>query len=112
MYTIVSTTKDKGNSAFDGGFPNGIGPGGPGTYGYGMGTCISATCISFVTVGYCIVVIVLAVAYKKYRPRDRSKQFDCEIDPDVETYERSSTLFDPDRSIGSSGGGSNLRRFA
>ena len=110
MYTIVSTTKDKGDTAFDGGFPNGKGPG---DYGYGMGTCISATCISFVTVGYCIVVIVLAVAYKKYRPRDRSKQFDREIDPDVETYERSSILFDPDRSIGSSGGGGgNLRRFA
>jgi hypothetical protein len=42
------------------------------------GTCITATCISFVTVGYCIVVAALAVAYKKYRPRDRSKQFDRE----------------------------------
>ena len=42
------------------------------------GTCITATCISFVTVGYCIVIAALAVAYKKYRPRDRSKQFDKE----------------------------------
>lgn len=43
------------------------------------GTCITATCISFVTVGYCIVIAALAVAYKKYRPRDRSKQFDRDI---------------------------------
>jgi hypothetical protein len=42
------------------------------------GTCITATCISFVTVGYCIVIVALAVTYKKYRPRDRSKQFDRE----------------------------------
>jgi len=42
------------------------------------GTCTTATCISFVTVGYCIVIAALAVAYKKYRPRDRSKQFDKE----------------------------------
>ncbi|KAL7495916.1 hypothetical protein ACHAWT_006723 [Skeletonema menzelii] len=42
------------------------------------GTCITATCISFVTVGYCIVIAALAVAYKKYRPRDRSKQLDKE----------------------------------
>jgi hypothetical protein len=110
MYTIVSTTKDKGDTAFDGGFPNGRGEKGRGDYGYGMGTCISATCISFVTVGYCIVVIVLAVAYKKYRPRDRSKQFDREIDPEDDTHERSSILFDPDRSVGS--GGSSMRRFA
>lgn len=41
-----------------------------------VGGCTSATCISFVTVGYCIVVIALAVAYQKYKPRDRSKQFD------------------------------------
>ena len=41
-----------------------------------VGGCTSATCISFVTVGYCIVVITLAVAYQKYKPRDRSKQFD------------------------------------
>lgn len=43
------------------------------------GTCVTATCISFVTVGYSIVIAALAVAYKKYRPRDRSKQFDGEI---------------------------------
>ncbi len=43
------------------------------------GTCVTATCISFVTVAYCIVIAALAVAYKKYRPRDRSKQFDGEI---------------------------------
>ena len=42
------------------------------------GTCTTATCISFVTVGYCVVIAALAVAYKKYRPRDRSKQFDKE----------------------------------
>ena len=54
--------------------------GGMGSIGDGVyrGTCTTATCISFVTVGYCIVIAALAVAYKKYRPKDRSKHFDKE----------------------------------
>ena len=56
-----------------------------------LGTCTSATCISFVTVGYFIVVIVLAVAYRKHRPRDRSKQFDREIGADGDVWDDDET---------------------
>jgi hypothetical protein len=58
------------------------------------GTCITATCISFVTVGYCIVIAALAVAYKKYRPRDRSKQFDGEDSGD-DVYDDESEVLNP-----------------
>jgi hypothetical protein len=72
---------DDGDGGFgdDGdGSGNGFGDGdGDKTGGYG--TCVTATCISFVTLGYCIVIIGLSVAYRKYRPRDRSKRFDEEI---------------------------------
>lgn len=67
---------------FDGGFPAGTDPSQEPTDTEGGGTCITATCISFVTLGYCIVVIVLVVSYRKYRPRDRSKRFDEEIGPE------------------------------
>jgi len=56
-----------------------------------LGTCTSATCISFVTVGYFIVVIILAVAYRKHRPRDRSKQFDREIGVDGDVWDDDET---------------------
>lgn len=77
-----------GSGPIDGGMPGGIPGGGPGVTSrgpvpdgmgsmhYDTGRCVTATCISFVTVGYCMVITALAVAYKKYRPRDRSKQFD------------------------------------
>jgi hypothetical protein len=52
-----------------------------------LGTCMTATCISFVFVGYCLAFIVLAVAYRKYRPRDRSKQFDREIGADGDVWD-------------------------
>lgn len=107
MYTVVSQTTGKGDAAFDGGFPKAVGRG---DRGFDKGTCVSATCISFVTVGYCVVIIVLAVAFKKLRKRDRSKQFDREIHPDDETVEEmNSSIFDNDRSVRS---GSNMRRFA
>lgn len=62
----------------DGGNGSGFGDGsGDKTGGYG--TCVTATCISFVTLGYCIVIIGLSVAYRMYRPRDRSKRFDEDI---------------------------------
>lgn len=107
MYTVVSQTAGKGDTAFDGGFPKSLGPV---DQGYDKGTCVSATCISFVTVGYCVVIIVLAVAFKKFRKRDRSKQFDREIYPDDETVEeRNSIIFDQDRSVQSE---RSMRRFA
>jgi len=56
-----------------------------------LGACMTATCISFVTVGYCIVVIVLAVAYRKHRPRDRSKQFDREVGADGDAWDDDET---------------------
>ncbi len=59
IYTVVSQSNGNGDTAFDGGFPNGRGPGDPGDE---IGACVSATCISFVTVGECIVVLVIAVA--------------------------------------------------
>jgi len=89
---------------FDGGMPDGgpggINPksGGPGSVGYldeDQGTCATATCISFVTVGYCIVVIALAVAYKKHRPRDRSKQFDREIEED-DVFDEETEVLNPE----------------
>ncbi len=46
------------------------------------GGCVSATCISFVTVGYALILMSLAVAYHRYRPRDRSKHWDNEIGDD------------------------------
>lgn len=63
----------------DGGNGSGLGDGdgdGLGDKTGGDGTCVTATCISFVTLGYCIVIIGLSVAYRKFRPRDRSKRFD------------------------------------
>jgi len=44
--------------------------------------CVSATCISFVTVGYALILMSLAVAYHRYRPRDRSKHWDNEVSGD------------------------------
>jgi hypothetical protein len=64
---------------FDGGIPAGAPPPREPTDAGSGGTCVTATCISFVTLGYCIVAIALVVSYKKYRPRDRSKRFDEEI---------------------------------
>lgn len=75
-----------GTGPIDGGMPDRPEFDTPGRSGPGfgpeqeeLGRCVTATCISFVTVGYCIVVIALAVVYKKHKPRDRSKQFDREI---------------------------------
>jgi hypothetical protein len=70
-----------GTGPLDSGFP-GDGSSGTGDSdgtGTGRETCVTATCISFVTLGYCIVIIALGVSYRKYRPRDRSKRFDEEI---------------------------------
>ena len=58
------------------------------------GTCVTATCISFVTLGYCIVAISLAVAYRKYKPRDRSKQFDLAQDDDT-SYDEQTEVLNP-----------------
>ena len=75
----------------------------------GTGTCRSATCISFVTVGYCAVVIALAVAYKKWKPVDRSKQFDREVgaDDDAGFNDDETEILNPDfvqhRALHSSG---------
>lgn len=58
--------------------------------------CTSATCISFVTVGYAIVTLALAVAFKKYRPRDQSKKFE-ESEGDTDTaFGRESVTLNPD----------------
>ena len=75
--------------------PNGNGPGiYSGDRGVGISSahydqhganCTSATCISFVTVGYCMVVVLLAVTFKKYRPRDRSKKFEESAFDDTDT---------------------------
>lgn len=75
------------------------------------GTCVTATCISFVTVGYCIVVIVLAVAYRKHRPRDRSKQFDREIgegEDDTNAVDDETEVLNPvfEQHVRNTGGGS------
>ena len=59
IYSIVSQLKGNGDSAFDGGFPTGRSRG---DLGDEIGACVSATCISFVTVGEFIVVLVIAVA--------------------------------------------------
>lgn len=70
-----------GTGPLDSGFP-GDGSSGTGDSdgtGTGRETCVTATCISFVTLGYCIVIIALGVSYRKYRPRDQSKRFDEEI---------------------------------
>lgn len=64
-----------------------------------FGTCVTATCISFVTVGYVIVVVALVVAYKKYKPRNLSKKWDSEeaSGPDDITYDgRESEVLNPD----------------
>lgn len=92
--TETGGLQDPAGGPYDPGGPLGGMPKGPevitprtqgpdGAEGYtdeDTGTCVTATCISFVTVGYCIVVIALAVAYRKHRPRDRSKQFDREVE--------------------------------
>jgi len=75
--------------------PNSRGPGGSAARGEDMGTCVTATCISFVTVGYCIVVIALAVAYKKYKPKDRSKQFDREMDEGDDVFDDQTEVLNP-----------------
>ena len=79
-----------GGYPFDGGMPDEGYPKSQGP-GYGSspnkaGSCRSATCISFVTVGYCIVVAALAVAYKKWKPKDRSKQFDRDVNNGEDGY--------------------------
>lgn len=83
---LETETKDPnrgpGSLPFDGGMPgpwaDGEDPGSSGRQPYRAGQCRTATCISFVTVGYCIVVIALVVGYKKWKPKDRSKQFDSD----------------------------------
>lgn len=57
---------------------------GPNTASYDQrsGTCTSATCISFVTLGYCTVLVALAAAFKKYRPKDKSKKWDRDANAD------------------------------
>jgi hypothetical protein len=99
-----------GTGPFDGGFPgDGTGDGtGDDNSRRGRRTCVTATCISFVTLGYCIVIIALGVSYRKYRPRDRSKRFDG-LDDETEVM---NPVFDQSfRSSGSrSIGGSSLGR--
>ena len=100
---------------FDGGIPAGAPPPQESADTEGGGTCVTATCISFVTLGYCIVVIALGVSYKKYRPRDRSKRFDEEIgqEEDVgldDETEVMNPVFEQNfRTSGSSAGRSNSR---
>ena len=110
-----------GSGPFDGGMPNkpevntpksrGVGDDGSSTEE--LGTCVTATCISFVTVGYCIVVIALAVAYRKYRPRDRSKQFDSEIEGEEDFVDDQTEVLNPvfEQHVRNTGGNS-VRGFA
>ena len=100
--TVYTETESGGlidpNGPIDGGFPGDkpsiITP--KGIEEEDQGTCITATCISFVTVGYCIVVIVMAVAYRKYRPRDRSKQFDREnLEDETQFGDDETEIFNP-----------------
>lgn len=51
------------------------------------GSCVSATCISFVTVGYAMILMTLAVAYQKWKPKDRSKHWDRESANDDEVFD-------------------------
>mmetsp|Transcript_3066 Transcript_3066/g.6732 ORF Transcript_3066/g.6732 Transcript_3066/m.6732 type:complete len:706 (-) Transcript_3066:1367-3484(-) len=106
-----------GSGPFDGGIPERpvvttpktLGPDGAGSAPEETGTCVTATCISFVTVGYCIVAIVLAVAYKKYRPRDRSKQFDGEVEGEEDVFDDDQTeVLNPifEQHVRNTGGGS------
>jgi hypothetical protein len=94
--------------------PWGYNPNGPGGWGgsygdRGVGTlstahydqqganCTSATCISFVTVGYATVLVTLAVAFKKYRPKDRSKKFEESVSDDSDTvFGRESETLNPE----------------
>ena len=100
---------------FDGGIPAGAPPPQESADTEGGGTCVTATCISFVTLGYCIVVIALGVSYKKYRPRDRSKRFDEEIGQEEDVVlddetEVMNPVFEQNfRTGGSSAGRSNSR---
>ena len=100
---------------------NGFGDGdgdGSGDKTGGYGTCVTATCISFVTLGYCIVIIGLSVAYRKYRPRDRSKRFGEEMSSSASSndvglddeHEMINPAFDINSRIGSSGRSSSDRR--
>ncbi|KAL7540960.1 hypothetical protein ACHAXR_010522 [Thalassiosira sp. AJA248-18] len=107
---------------FDGGMP-GEGPvvttprGGPQIDAQSqeeLGSCTTATCISFVTVGYCIVAIALAVAYKKHKPRDRSKQFDREIGGEDDVADDETEVLNPVfeqhvRNTGGESGSANRR---
>ena len=84
----------------DGGMPDGLTTPKGGPEENDRGSCVTATCISFVTVGYCIVVIAMAVAYRKWRPRDRSKQIDQPVADDLTQDETAETemltpVFDP-----------------
>ena len=66
-------------------------------YDQSGGSCTSATCISFVTVGYAIVLVTLAVAFKKYRPRDLSKKFEESVIDDSDTvFGSESETLNPD----------------
>lgn len=122
----IETETDPDDRPFDGGMP---GESGPKTRGVGddstevndhRGTCRTATCISFVTVGYCVVLITMAVAYRKHRPRDRSKQFDAEVENDEDgfTHDEQTEMLNPEfeqhqraRSVVSEGNSTMMRSF-
>lgn len=114
---VVETVQDvESEGLFDGGIP------GTSPFDVGMptdttiykkednGTCVTATCISFVTLGYCIVFIVLGVAYRKYRPRDRSKQFDEKISAEDDSGLDDETTPVFEWNLQSTGGGSSSGR--
>jgi hypothetical protein len=62
------------------------------------GACTSATCISFVTVGYFTVLVALAAACKKFKPKDRSKKWDQDnsYDDDKDGFGRESESLRPE----------------
>lgn len=72
------------------------------------GTCVTATCISFVTVGYCVVVIAMAVAYKKWKPKDRSKRFDRDLNEGEDILDDETEVLNPafEQHIRATGGAS------
>lgn len=76
----------------------GMGPLSTAHYDQHGGSCTSATCISFVTVGYAMVLVSLAVAFKKYRPKDLSKKFEESVldDSDETVFRRESEALTPD----------------
>ncbi|KAL3792156.1 hypothetical protein HJC23_009620 [Cyclotella cryptica] len=82
------------NDPWDSASGRGVGPN-TASYDHNVGTCTSATCISFVTLGYSTVIVTLAVALKKYRPKDKSKKWDRDAnvdDTDTDFGRESETL--------------------